>query len=420
MKIFAFAGNRYGRLAGEAGPLAAPPFDQIDEALRDRLHASSPLHFSHLTRPVAEGGGDPHDAARDLHAAWLRSGVVEREAEPCLYPYAIDAPGGTRRLGLCCLVGVDPSCQGDLRPHEHTVDKPLAERLSLLERMRVDLEPVLYLSDDDGSLEKLLQEDTQGAESLVSHLDRERGDAHVLFRITDPQRIAQYQAALRRCGAAIADGHHRTKVAQLFAREHPEATDTAAGAKLAVLTSLSSRGLKIDPIHRAIDRALDLEILRAAAVRVEPWAGEGGAAFAAAVDAAPQPALGIFPKGGSPEIWSLDAEAAPADTPGRRAGLAVVLLHHHLLPLCQVGLESASDGTMRYKSDADGLFAMVREGGTEVAVFLPSMSPEAFGLATRDGDVLPPKSTRFLPKLVSGMVWCSHDAKVTPPGSDDA
>jgi uncharacterized protein (DUF1015 family) len=38
------------------------------------------------------------------------------------------------------------------------------------------------------------------------------------------------------------------------------------------------------------------------------------------------------------------------------------------------------------------------------------MSAEAFALATRDGSVLPPKSTRFLPKLVSGLVWCGHDA----------
>ena len=89
-----------------------------------------------------------------------------------------------------------------------------------------------------------------------------------------------------------------------------------------------------------------------------------------------------------------------------------MLLHHHLLPLCGLDLSAASDGTMRYRSDPSELFQMARDGETEVAVFLPTMSPEAFGLATQDGDVLPPKSTRFLPKLVSGMVWCAHDTDI--------
>ena len=111
----------------------------------------------------------------------------------------------------------------------------------------------------------------------------------------------------------------------------------------------------------------------------------------------------------------LNAEAAPRDTPGRRAGLPVVLLHHLLLPLGGLDPGAASDGTMRYRSDASDLFELVNTGDTEIGIFLPSMSPEAFGLATQDGDVLPPKSTRFLPKLVSGMVWCGHDAEVIAP-----
>ena len=42
------------------------------------------------------------------------------------------------------------------------------------------------------------------------------------------------------------------------------------------------------------------------------------------------------------------------------------------------------------------------------------MTPKQFALATEDGDLLPPKSTRFLPKLVSGLVWCGHDAEIVP------
>jgi uncharacterized protein (DUF1015 family) len=43
---------------------------------------------------------------------------------------------------------------------------------------------------------------------------------------------------------------------------------------------------------------------------------------------------------------------------------------------------------------------------------LPPMEPAAFGEALGDGHLLPPKSTRFLPKVVSGLVWADHGSKL--------
>jgi uncharacterized protein (DUF1015 family) len=41
------------------------------------------------------------------------------------------------------------------------------------------------------------------------------------------------------------------------------------------------------------------------------------------------------------------------------------------------------------------------------------MAPQQFAAAIAEGDLLPPKSTRFLPKVVSGLVWAGHDAALT-------
>jgi uncharacterized protein (DUF1015 family) len=38
------------------------------------------------------------------------------------------------------------------------------------------------------------------------------------------------------------------------------------------------------------------------------------------------------------------------------------------------------------------------------------MSPAQFAAAISHGDLLPPKSTRFLPKVFSGLVWAAHDS----------
>lgn len=113
-----------------------------------------------------------------------------------------------------------------------------------------------------------------------------------------------------------------------------------------------------------------------------------------------------------PELWTLDAAAAPADMPGRKTALPAALIHHHLLKTAGVPPTSATDGSITYEADPDGIVALLERSEITAGVFLPPMTPKQFALATEDGDLLPPKSTRFLPKLVSGLVWCGHDATI--------
>ncbi|HEY0781262.1 MAG TPA: DUF1015 domain-containing protein, partial [Thermoanaerobaculia bacterium] len=301
MRLFAFSGFRYAPAAGDAGPLIAPPYDQINETLRDRLQAVSPYQFAHLIKPLPGAAGDPYRAAADLHAGWLASGIVARDEAPALYPYTIELADGGRRLGVLALVGYeDPTI---IRPHEHTLDKPLADRLALLAATRIDLEPALLLAEDEGGLEALLAEDVATLPTLLEHRDAD-GHRHLLARVDDPARIARYRQAVAGRTAAIADGHHRYKVGQRFAKEHG-LTSGAAAAKLAVVTSMTSPALTIDPIHRAFQEKIDLERTRSLTATVTPFHGRSGGELASAIAAAPQPALGVWVHGRDPEIWQL-------------------------------------------------------------------------------------------------------------------
>ncbi len=415
MKLYAFQGYRYNSAVVDAAAQAAPPFDQIDEPLRDRLHAQSPNQFARVTKPAGDEGRTPHEQSAALHREWLEQGVVTRDEAPSVYPYAITEPDGSSRLGLCALVGVEPGREGDLWPHEQTVGKSIAERLDLLRLTRIDIEPVFYLAEDDGTLERLLAEDCGGDDddALVRHTDPWTGDVHTLYRITDRGRIAAYAEALAGARAAIADGHHRTQVAQTFAAEQGAAGGTAAACKMVVLTSLASANLRIDPVHRGVRVPVDREAMNALPLVREPLEATAGTEIAARVAAAPQPALAVWFQGDdAPELWTLDPDAAPADTPGRKANLPAVLLHHYLLKTTGVPIESATDGSIAYEADPDEIVALLERSEITAGVFLPPMTPKQFALATEDGDLLPPKSTRFLPKLVSGLVWCGHDAEI--------
>jgi uncharacterized protein (DUF1015 family) len=401
MRLYAFEGIHYTPPAGEdAGNLAAPPYDQINDALRDRYHAQSPHQFVHLSKPVAPEGGDPYRFAAALHHKWLREGIVARDGRPAIYPYVIELAGGGERLGVLGLVRYeDPAV---IRPHEQTLDKPLADRTALLAAMRVDLEPVLLLSEDRGRLDALLREDLQGRQPMVRHRDAD-GHLHVIYRLDDPARIARYREVLD-VPSAIADGHHRYKVGQRFANEDHAAPGTAAAAKLAVVTSLDSPALTIDPIHRAFKEPIDVTRLAGVPAGVEPFTGKTGHAFAAAVAKAPQPALGVWVLGREPEVWRF---ASPR--------LAVEIFQDTLLPALGLPPEASTDGTVVYRSDPGELWSQVAAGDLGTGVWLPPMQPAAFAAAIADGaggKTLPAKSTRFLPKVMSGLVWADHDSKV--------
>lgn len=408
MRVFAFQGLRYTPRVGDAGPLAAPPYDQINDSVRERFHAQSPQQFVHLTRPVDPRGGDMYKYAADLHGRWLNEGIIERDGRPALYPYVIELAGGGRRLGICALVGFEDASV--IRPHEQTLDKPLADRLALLSAMHVDLEPVLLLSEDGGRLDALLQEDLADAKPLVRHRDAD-GNFHVLYRIDSPDRIRQYQQALN-VPSAIADGHHRYKVGQRFAQERGIRPGTAASAKLAVITSLDSPALAIEPIHRALREPADLARLAGVSSGTETFQGTSGAEFAAAVAAAPQPSMGVWISGREPEIWHLDPTQVP-DVPSTGVPqLVVEIFEKTFLPALGLSPEASTDGTVVYRSSPDELWNQVAAGELGTGFFLPPMQPAEFAAAIADGQLLPPKSTRFMPKVMSGLVWADHESQV--------
>ncbi len=405
MRLFAFRGVRYA--GSDPGRLAAPPYDQINDEDRDRFHASDPHHFVHLTRPVSPAGLEGAEHAATLHRSWLEEGAIRTDSRPALYPYEIRLARGGRRLGVFALVGLEEPSAGVIRPHELTIDKTVEERLELVRRTRADFGPVLLLSDDRGLLEALLEEDIDGGDPVARHHDA-GGEEHLLFRVEAPDRIARYQEILASSSGLIADGHHRYKTSRLYASEVGAAPGTAAAAKLCVVTSLASSGLSIDPIHRVlpapINRWLDSGVLTR-----EPVSAKTGTELAATVAGADQPALGVRTAEGA-ELWRLDPGAGPTDLPAAASQLSVVLLHRTLLPQWGYSPSATTDGTVLYRSDPDDPWKMVDDGSAAVGLWLPPMSPEGFSAAIADGDVLPPKSTRFLPKVVSGLVWSDLEA----------
>ncbi len=158
------------------------------------------------------------------------------------------------------------------------------------------------------------------------------------------------------------------------------ASGTAAACKTVAPTSLASANLRIDRAHWGTLVPVNRHVMSALPGRRERLQETAGAAIAARVATAPQPTLAVWFQGdSSPELRTLDPEAAPPDMPGRKADL----LHHHLLNTAGAPLASATDGTIVYQADPDDIVALLGRGEATVRVLLPPMTPKHFALGQR-------------------------------------
>ena len=90
----------------------------------------------------------------------------------------------------------------------------------------------------------------------------------------------------------------------------------------------------------------------------------------------------------------------------------VEIFQDALLPALGLGAEAATDGTIVYRANPDELYSQIASGELGTGFWLPPMLPAEFAAAIAGGAMLPPKSTRFLPKAMSGLVWSDHESKV--------
>ncbi len=398
-----------------AGPLAnvvAPPYDVIDASQRAALIARSPFNVAAVDLP--QGEPDPYAAARELFESWQLQGAVVRDSEPALWAHTQDyaGPDGQRRTrrGFFCRVRIEGYGPGRVRPHERTHPGPKEDRLRLTRATRANISPIFSLYSDPsnaawGALEPATTEAPWGE---VADAD---GTVHRLWRISDPRAIAAVQAATRDAELLIADGHHRYETMDAYAEE--VGGDGEHRFILMCLVALEDPGLTVFPTHRLVNK-LDSESRQALAEALErdfeisevpldqlaPPPGEGPLQLGY-VNSEDERALRLTLK--SQAI----ADAALSEHSDAYRHLDTGVLETLLLK----GALGLSDDDIShfnglfYARDTAEAIAMVR-GGEYDAAFLMRPTPIAqVRDVAAEGENMPPKSTFFFPKLLTGLLF---------------
>ena len=396
--------------------VACPPYDVIDEATRRRL---LDLHDRNAVRLEFSAAPDPYGAANETLRDWVADGTLERRGEPALYSYrhaTASAPDEPTVDGLVVRVLLEP-WGGGIRPHEHTMPGPKADRLALLGATRTQLSPILALYFDSTQTPDLVR--AFGDEWRARDDD---GLIHQLRAFPPDDRLL---ADLARQTLFVADGHHRYETAlayQAEVRDDARWADAASGELAAdwtmmMVVNAELSELQILPTHRILLDG-DPDALRALAAGDDalftsiPLPPAGLAAALEDRRTAREPIFGLVLPGGEGYLLvgdrgGLDARLGRERKTSAARDLDLTALHVALLE-DRLGISAddlAGGKRLAYTRDEAEARQRVATGEAKAAILVrPTRLDQLADVATA-GDVMPQKSTYFYPKLLTGMVF---------------
>ncbi|QGU32170.1 DUF1015 domain-containing protein [Thermochromatium tepidum] len=398
-----FAGLRPA--PGRAAEVAAPPYDVLNTAEARRLVEGRPWSFLHISRAEVDlpEGADPYAPevyakARENFERLLTAGVLIRDPEPRYYVYRL-IQGGHTQTGLVVSASIADYEAGRIKRHELTRPSKEDDRVQQIQALGAQTGPVLLVHRATPEIDRTLA----GVAEQPPEIDitADDGVRHQLWSIVGVDLTDPLTQAFDRLDALyIADGHHRAAAAARVAAARWGAADPD-GHQGFLAVSFPHDQLRILAYNRLVR---DLNGLSVAAFLER--VGERFTLEPCADPVAPERpgVFGMYLQG----VWyrlTPSAGLPPATDP--IAALDVSRLQGQLLgPILGIQ-DPRRDERIDFVGGSRGLSGLTRRvdaGEMALAFSLhPTPLQELMAVADR-GEVMPPKSTWFEPKLADGLV----------------
>jgi uncharacterized protein (DUF1015 family) len=405
-------------VAGQLSAVVAPPYDVIDATQRAELLTRSPFNVVAVDLPQAkaDGDGDQYQEAGELFRDWQARGVLARDEQPALWAHTQDyaGPDGIKRTrrGFFCRVRIEGYGPGRVRPHERTHPGPKEDRLRLTRATKANISPIFSLYSDPEQAAWAALEPATEQQPWGDVTDGD-GTRHRLWRVSDPAAIAKVQAATADAELLIADGHHRYETMDAYAEE--VGGEGEHRYILMCLVALQDPGLTIFPTHRLVKgldehRRANLQAALERDFEIEEVARED---LAPTPREEPTPLQMGYVNDRDERCFRLtlkdqsiaDEALAGHTKPYKQldTGVLETLLLKNALGMSDDDISHFNG--MFYARDTDEAVRMVREGDYQAAfVMRPTPVRQVRELAA-EGENMPPKSTFFYPKLLTGLLF---------------
>ncbi|WP_029133891.1 DUF1015 domain-containing protein [Sedimenticola selenatireducens] len=405
--IRAFPGLRPA--TGRAEEVAAPPYDVMSDLEAREMVEGRPWSFLHISRPEVDlpVSVDPYSpevyskAAENL-AAMRSEGVLIQDSSDCYYVYRLTM-GAHTQLGVVAAASVDAYDNGRIKRHELTRPAKEQDRVKQISALNTQTGPVFLVYPSDDRIDELLSSAAEGDPAVdITAADSVR---HQIWVLSDKTRITALTLLFDELPALyVADGHHRSAAASRVAAECKSANPQHTGEEpynyflSVIFPHKQTRILDYNRIVRDLNGMSAPQFLQAVRDRFQ-------------VEVADQPVkpeqtghFGMYLDGAWYQLVLADARIPSLDPV---ASLDVSLLANELLDPVLGITDQRTDSRIDFVGGIRGLKALeqrVDSGEWAVAFALYPTTMNALMAVADAGQIMPPKSTWFEPKLADGLV----------------
>ena len=392
-----------------AADVAAPPYDVLNTEEARAQAEGKPKSFLHISKPEIDlpPGTDPYapevyaKGAENL-ARLVADGVLIRDDLPCYYVYRLRM-GDHVQTGVAVGASVAAYDENRIKKHEFTRPQKEDDRVRQITALNAQTGPVLLTFRASEEVRAILAGVTGGPPEY--DITADDGIGHTLWVVRDHSLIERITLAFNALDALyIADGHHRSasasRVAATVRASDPAPSEDKAYASFLAVAFPDDETMILD-YNRAVRdlNGLSPEDLLAAVGKnfdvtesTGPVRPKGPREF------------GMYLAGQWYRLRIHDANV-PVDDPVAR--LDVSLLQDNLLhPVLGIG-DPRTDNRIDFIGGIRGLAELERRvdsGDMAVSFSLYPTEMSALMAVADAGEVMPPKSTWFEPKLADGLV----------------
>jgi uncharacterized protein (DUF1015 family) len=394
---------------GRAAEVAAPPYDVLNTHEARQQVVGRPWSFLHISRPEVDlpEGTNPYAPevyakARENLQHMLQQGVLARDPMPCFYVYRLTM-GTHRQTGLVAAASVAAYDADQIKKHEFTRPVKEDDRVRQIDALNAQTGPVFLVYKSTAAIDAVLA----AASSSAAEVDITAGDGvrHELWAIRDPAVNQGLVENFDRLGALyVADGHHRSAAASRVAAARRAANPRHRGDEsyhyfLSVI--FPHQQMQILDYNRVIKDLHGLSVEQFLSKLQVPFQVEPSAT---PVKPSKPAEYGMYLK----SQWyrlTLETQRIPWDDPVGR--LDVSLLTDNLIEPILGIVDQRRDERIDFVGGIRGLAGLqqrVDSGEMKIAFSLFPTRMEDLMAVADAGEVMPPKSTWFEPKLADGLV----------------
>jgi uncharacterized protein (DUF1015 family) len=397
--------------------VVCPPYDIINLQAQEYFHNLSPYNLIYLILGKDIPGEDKYGRAKKQMNNWLKEKVLINDDKPAIYfysqQYTVRGEKKTR-LGFLALLKFED--KGGVIPHEHTRQAAKEDRFKLIKQIKANLSPIFVLFPDDKRIiQRTFDNYIAKTAPFIEVTDNDK-IVNKVWKLNSADAIQAIQKQMLDKKIFIADGHHRYEVGSMFREEMREKLGKISGEEdfnyiLAYFTNVESKGLTILPCNRLVCGISEEDIKKLKDEIKEYFDVEqvkDKTKFFLMMEKAGkrQHAIGIytgktfyFVRLKNPKIM----DSLIPDKPKEYRMLDVCILNHILLSKI-LGVDFNDKERIRFIPDPEETIRWADENTDCVGFLLNPVKIEEMMSVALTGERMPPKTTYFYPKVLSGLL----------------